>query len=163
MLSLDTHVAYAYKDMGELSNQWLALEVDQSWQRDWQQYAIGQTASARFYQGKYSGSSWQGYDAQLGLFGKIWSLPLYINYRTQQRDDLLLNIGGFASSLIKAEVQGDRALIKELPFYTALSDDYQRYEAGFAFSQDAPWFIMLSISSISRILPIVTELNSKQL
>jgi hypothetical protein len=139
MLSLDTHVAYAYKDMGELTNQWLALGVDQTWQRDWQQFAIGQTASARFYQGKHSDSNWHGYDAQLGLFGKVWSLPLYANYRTQQRDDSLLNIGGFASSLIKAEAQSDRALIKELPFYTALSDDYQRYEAGFAFSQGAPW------------------------
>ncbi|WP_105173082.1 TolB family protein [Pseudoalteromonas sp. T1lg24] len=136
---LNSHLAYGYKDIGDSHNQWLALGANQIWQRDWQTFAIGQTASARIYSGDSSHGSWQGFDANVALFGKAWNMPLYVDYQTKQRDDMLMNIGGFASSLIKPEAQADRSLINELPFYTALSDDYQRFGAGFAFKQNTPW------------------------
>ncbi|AIY64193.1 TolB family protein [Pseudoalteromonas piratica] len=136
---VNSHLAYSYKDTGDAYNQWFALGAEQVWQRDWQSFAIGQSASARIYSGDATSGSWQGFDASLKVFGKAWSIPLYVDYHTQQRDDTMLNIGGFASSLIKPEAQADRSLINELPFYTALSDDYQRFGAGIAFKQNMPW------------------------
>ena len=149
---LDTQLAVGYKDNDRNRNEWLALSAKQIWQRDWQKFAIGQTLSTTLYSGSVRGKNWDGFDLNAQVFGKAWSMPLYLGYQSKQRNDMHLSIGGFASSLIKQAAHSDYALIQELPFYTQLTDDYQSYDMGFAFKQGAPWLYVAEHHSDNKKL-----------
>ena len=138
--TLNSHLAYNYSDYQQGHAMWLRAGIDQRWQRDWQAFAIGQSVSAKVYEGDIDGESWHGYDLQAQLFGKAWHFPMYSEYQKRSRTDSQLSLGGFESSLIKADVHAEYVIAPELPFFSVAGDEFESLSAGVSYEVGEPWF-----------------------
>ncbi len=138
--TVNSEIAYLYSDDKQTGHsEWVRVGFDQAWQRDWQAFAIGQSVKAQYYDGRSHHLTWDGFDIEARIFGKLWSMPLYAQYQNRERNDSSMLLGGFASSVIKEQVHGDMILAQELPFASISVEDYQSYQMGFAIKETAPW------------------------
>ncbi|ATC96363.1 TolB family protein [Pseudoalteromonas tunicata] len=137
---LTSHLAYNYSDYDVNDTQWLRVGIDQQWQRDWQKFAIGQSVKARAYEGDNDGQDWHGYDLTATLFGKAWHLPLYGEYQKRSRTDSVVSLGGFESTLIKADAHAEYVIAPELPFLSISGEEFESVSGGMSFKAGMPWF-----------------------
>ena len=138
-LSLTPELAYNYTDYKQSHKSWTRLGIAQNWQYDRQDFAIGQSIYASWYDGSSKSNNWQGYDLAAKIFGKAFGIPLYANFDQKQRDDSSLALGGFSSNLINQQQNSEYVLSSELPFYSATAKRYQGYGGGFSFKEGMPW------------------------
>lgn len=138
-LNLTPELAYNYTDYKQNHKSWTRLGVTQSWQYDRQDFVIGQSTYASWYDGSSKSNNWQGYDLAAQIFGKAFGIPLYASLEQKQRDDGSLALGGFGSNLINQQQSSEFVLSSELPFYSATAKRYQSYGAGFSFKEGLPW------------------------
>lgn len=142
---LTPELAYNYSEFDtkaspDISGQWLRAAITQRWSHDRQAFAIGQSVTARWYEGDTDNIDWQGYDIAANVFGKVFEIPLYINYQQQQRDNASLALGGFSSPLISKGTHAEYIFAPELPFNAATAERYQAYGGGLSVSEGMPWF-----------------------
>ena len=138
--TLNSHIAYNYSDYDQGDAMWLRAGMEQSWQRDWQTFAMGQSVSANVYQGDSEGESWHGYDLEARLFGQAWQLPMYSEYQKRSRTDSQLSLGGFESSLIKGDAHAEYVIAPELPFFSVTGEEFESFSAGISYDLGEPWF-----------------------
>ncbi|TMP03283.1 hypothetical protein CWC11_14430 [Pseudoalteromonas sp. S3178] len=138
-LNLTPGLAYNYTDYKQSHKNWMRIGVAQNWQYDRQDFAIGQSIYASWYDGSSKSNSWQGYDLAAKIFGKVFGIPLYTNFDQKQRDDSSLALGGFSSNLINQQQNSEYVLSSELPFYSATAERYQGYGGGFSLKEGMPW------------------------
>ena len=143
MLSLTGHAAVHASEidtgLGNRDERWLRLGLEQSWQYDKQAFAIGQQIKAQWLDGKSGETDWQGYNLAATIFAKAFHMPLYIQAEQAKREDSLLNLGGFKSSLIDQNVMANTIYKPDLPFFAGVAERYQGYGGGVAWSEGAPW------------------------
>lgn len=138
-LSLTPELAYNYTDYEQSHKSWTRLGVAQYWQYDRQEFAIGQSIYASWYDGSHKSNNWQGYDLAAKIFGKAFGIPLYADFSQKQRDDSSLALGGFSSNLINQQQNSEYVLSSELPFLSITAKRYQGYGGGFSFKEGTPW------------------------
>jgi hypothetical protein len=139
-LNLTPELAYNYTDYKLSHSKWARFGLAQSWQHDRQDFAIGQSINAHYYDGSNKNGNWRGYDLAAKLFGKAYAIPFYMNYQQKQRDDQSLVLGGFRSSLLNENHHSEYVFSPELPFYSAAAKRYQGYGGGVSFEENMPWF-----------------------
>ena len=138
-LNVTPELAYNYTDYKQSYKKWTRFGITQHWQYDRQDFAIGQSINASWYDGGSKSSNWQGYDLSAKVFGKAFSIPLYANFEQKQRGDNSLALGGFGSNLINQQQSSEYILSSDLPFYSATAERYQGYGGGFSFKEGMPW------------------------
>lgn len=113
----------------------LSLSHQQFWFYDVQDWSIWQRSNIRYLQGEvdygYSANAddWTGldFDVELALGWKSWQLGW--QYQSNERNDAnsnLLQIGGVESNLINAQMAPNIVFAQELPFLSALTNDFER-------------------------------------
>ncbi|MEL0648825.1 hypothetical protein V6248_15465 [Pseudoalteromonas agarivorans] len=138
-LNLTPELAYNYTDYKQSHKSWTRLGVAQNWQYDRQDFEIGQSIYASWYDGSTKNNNWQGYDLAAQIFGKAFDIPVYVNFEQKHRNDNSLALGGFSSNLINQQQNSDYVLSSELPFYSATAERYQGYGGGFSLKEGMPW------------------------
>ncbi|AWB68229.1 hypothetical protein C2869_18220 [Saccharobesus litoralis] len=102
-------------------------------------WRIRQRSELAVYQGNTDSVDWQGYDANLSLFGQWRRVKTHLSYQQQYRspdDDLtLLSLGGAASNLIAPHQQLNRILAPELPFMSLQGNKYQNLKLTVALGE----------------------------
>ncbi|CAH9065920.1 Tol-Pal system protein TolB [Pseudoalteromonas holothuriae] len=122
-----------------VSENWLRVGAQQSWQYDNQSYAIGQKLSGYWVEGKTDGQDWQGQNITGTLFGKAFYMPMYVSYQFAKRQRQTLQLGGFSSSLLPQSRLVNMQIAPDLPFYAAQGNKYEGYGGAIALRASSPW------------------------
>ncbi|WP_252371512.1 TolB family protein [Pseudoalteromonas phenolica] len=123
----------------DYDQQWLRVGLAQSWQYDKQAFSIGQQITAQWFDGALDETDWQGYNLGVSIFGKAFHMPMYVQAEKMKREDALLELGGFQSSLVDNTVMANTIYKPDLPFLADAGERYQGYGGGIAVTEGAPW------------------------
>jgi Tol biopolymer transport system component len=123
---------------------WSAL-VKQSWRLNNQNWGLRQRLRWQWLDGENEtfnldgsnvDSSWQGINGD-ALFGGHWQKTSFdVSTRWARRFDTdtnLINFGGFESTLLNANVQGNIVFSPEIAFFNQQTNDYRYYQAAFSY------------------------------
>jgi Tol biopolymer transport system component len=125
---------------------WSAL-VKQSWRLNNQNWGLRQRLRWQWLDGENEtfntdgsnvDSSWQGINGE-ALFGGHWQKTSFdVSTRWARRFDSdtdLINFGGFESTLLNANVQGNIVFSPEIAFFNQQTNDYRYYQAAFSYTE----------------------------
>jgi Tol biopolymer transport system component len=134
----------------ELNNRdidyWSAL-VKQSWRLNNQNWGLRQRLRWQWLDGENEtlnpdgtniDSSWQGINGDVLLGGHWQKTSFDVSTRWARRFDSdtdLINFGGFESTLLNANVQGNTVFSPEIAFFNQQTNDYRYYQAAFSYTE----------------------------
>lgn len=123
---------------------WSAL-VKQSWRLNNQNWGLRQRLRWQWLDGESEtfnadgsneDSSWQGINGEALLGGHWQKTSFDVSTRWARRfdsDTNLINFGGFESTLLNANVQGNIVFSPEIAFFNQQTNDYRYYQAAFSY------------------------------